>query len=263
MENANTIVFRSSGIGYLMAEPRNKTELLADTVKTNLIDIFLSAKYGRREEIKSKYLSKGNAREEDSITLLSRVTKIFFKKNETRLYNSFITGVPDLFTGELIHNAEETFDTKTSWSAHTFFRAKFAALNSMYEWQGQGYMWLTGAKQHTVAYCLVNGTADAIINEKRIASYEAGMLDRDGNETDVYIEKCKQIEINHIFDIEAFKKEYPYFEFHNDVNNWQWDIPFKDRVHTFTFKRDEEMIKRIQTRIRICRNWMNRELFNV
>lgn len=263
MENANKLVFRASGSGYLMTEPKNKNELLADMVKTHLIDVFLSAKYGRREEIKSKFLRKGNAREEDSITLFSRVHKKFFKKNTTRLTNEFVTGEPDLFIGESIYKAEETFDTKTSWSAHTFFRAKFASLNAMYEWQGQCYMWLTGAKKHTVAYCLVNGTADAIIAEKRIASYQPGMMDREGNETEALKEQCRQIEINHIFDIEAFRKEYPYFDFHNDVENWKWDIPFQDRVHTFTFHRDEEMIKRLTARIRLCRNWMNRELFKI
>lgn len=112
-------------------------------------------------------MEKGNACEEDSITALSRVTKILFKKNDIRLSNEFVTGEPDLFLGESIYNAERTDDTKTSWSAHTFFRAKNSELDKAYYWQGMAYMWLTGAKVHYVDFCLVNGTVEAILSEKR------------------------------------------------------------------------------------------------
>lgn len=263
VKNANQIIFRSSGSGYLMVESRNKKEIISDTTKTNLIDIFVSAVYGRREEIKSKFLKKGNACEEDAITLLSRVTKIVFKKNTQRLNNEFITGEPDLFIGKAIDDAEETFDTKASWSLHTFWRAKKGANNKNYYWQGQCYMMLTGAKKHTVAYCLVNGLASAIRSEKLMLSYEPGMLDKYGNEMPKYIELCKQIEINHIFDIELFKTHNPGFEFHNDITQWEHDIPIQERVHMVTYKRDMIAINSLITKIRICRNWMNRELFEL
>lgn len=263
MVDANSIIFRSSGSGYLMVEPKSKSETLSESTKTNLIDVFISAQYGRREEITSKFLRKGNACEQDAITLLSRVTKILFKKNETRLTNEYITGEPDLFLGKDIEHADETFDTKTSWSLHTFLRAEYSKLNSNYYWQGQCYMLLTGAKKHTVAYCLVNGLPLAIMDEKRKLSYQTGMLDEHGNESPEYIKQAKQIEINHIFDIELFKTHYPGFEFHNDIDKWEWDIPKEKRVHTFVFDRDEEDIARLKKRIREARNWMNRELFKI
>lgn len=263
IKNANKLVFRSSGSGYLMIDPKDKRDLISESTKTNLIDIFVSAVYGRREEIKSKFLHKGNACEEDSITLLSRVTKILFKKNSHRLTNDFVTGEPDLFTGESIENADETFDTKTSWSIHTFFRAKKSAANKMYYWQGQCYMWLTKAKRHHVCYCLVNGLPIAIMDEKRKLSYEPGMLDKDGNESEEYIKQCKQIEINHIFDIELFRKHHPFFEFHNDPDKWEWDIPMKERVYIVSYERNEAAIALLISKIRMCRNWMNRELFEL
>jgi hypothetical protein len=263
--NANEIKFRCSSLGHLMTDPREKAKKesgeLAETVKTHLVDVFVSAKYGRREEIMGKYLDKGNEREEDAITLVSRVTKRFYKKNTERLTNDYISGELDLFLGETVDNADETIDTKVSWSANTFFRAKNKPLDKMYEWQGVGYMALSGAKKHTVAYCLVNGTESAIANEKRILSYQNGMMDAGGNPSLEFIERCKQIEINHIFDLAAFQKEYQHYDFANDVSKWTYDIPMEERLFMISFQRDESEIERLYQRIRDCRNWMNENLF--
>lgn len=255
---ASNIKFRCSGLGYLKSGPREKKGEIQQGTKTHLIDCYVSAMYGRRKEIEGKMLDKGNGREEDSLTLLSRIHKRFYKKNDVRLTNDFISGECDIFIGDSIEMAEETIDTKTSWSANTFFRAKNEPLDEDYEEQGHGYMWLTGAKKHTVAYCLVNGLASAILDEKRRAAWKFGP---DPDKDIKYIEKCRQIEINHIFDMEAFKEENPWFEFHSDLSEWKWDIPMKDRLHTFTFERSEEAIERIKNRIIQCREWMDANLF--
>lgn len=256
---ADNILFRASSSGYLMA--KSKSETLSEGAKTHLIDVFVSEKYKRREEISSKYLEKGNECEEDSITLLSRISKIMYKKNTIRLRNKFVQGEPDLFLGAAIENADETIDTKSSWSAYTFFRSQKDKLNPLYYWQGQCYMWLTGAKKHTVAYCLVNGLADTIIQEKRLLSFKKGMLDFNGNPTEKFIDKCKQIEINHIFDLELFKKHNPYFEFDNDLNLWTYDIPKEERVFKFEFDRNEDDIIRLKNRIIDGRKYMNENLY--
>lgn len=255
------ILFRASSCGYLMVEPKLKSETLSEGTKTHLIDVFISTEYGRREEIDSKFLRKGHECENDAITLFSRVTKRLFKKNEERLSNSFVTGEWDLSiedNGIVL----ETIDTKTSWSLHTFLRSSNKKLDPMYYWQGQVYMWLTGAQKHTVAYCLVNGTAQAIMDEKRKLGYKQGMIDGAGNESDEFKEKCKQIEINHIFDLDLFKSHNPYFEFHNDINQWDYDIPKEKRVFQFLFERNEADILKLRDRIIECRKWMNVNLFN-
>lgn len=256
---ANHILFRASSIGYLMIDPRSKSESLSESTKTHLVDLFVSAKYGRREEIHGKYLDKGNEREEDSITLVSRINKVFYKKNNIRLQNDFVSGECDIYEGESIEKATHTLDTKTSWSAHTFFRAKNKELDKMYYWQGMCYMWLTGANKHTVAYCLVNGTEQAINNEKRQASYRSRSVDF---ETDhEYIESCKQIEINHIFDYDSFLRDYPHFDFHN-TESWKWDIPMEERIFQISFERDKIAIEKMKQRIIDCRIWMDENLFN-
>ena len=263
MNNANDIKFRCSSLGYIMTDARSKSEVISETAKTHCVDVFISAKYGRREEISGKFLDKGNEREEDAITLVSRLTKIFYKKNDIRLSNDFISGEPDLFLGKSIHQADETTDTKCSWSAHTFFRAQKEAINKNYYWQGMGYMALTGAKKHTLSYCLVNGTGSAIMNEKRILSYQDGMMDAAGNPSEIYKRKAAQIEVNHIFDLEAFKAEYPGFDFDSDISEWNYDIPMEERLYSVTFERNEEEIQKIYDRVSDCRKWIDANLFKM
>lgn len=232
---------------------------LGDTCKKELLKVYAQEKYGRYEEITSKYLAKGTEREEDAITLVSRLTKRFYKKNTERISNDFITGEPDLFIGESITNAEEILDTKCSWSLLTFLKAS----EKDYRDQMMCYMALTGAKKATVCYCLVNGTYSSIMNEKRLLSYQEGMTDAAGNPSDEYKSKCAQIEVNHIFDLEAFQKEYPHFEFDSDLSKWTYDIPMQERLFQVEIKRDEAEIQKIYDRVILCRNWMDANLFKV
>lgn len=241
---------------------------LSETCKKQLIKVFAREKYSRYEELKNKYLEKGNIREPEATTLLSLTKKTMFRQNRVRLQNDFITGEPDTFNGESIQNAEETLDTKCSWSLITFIEAQIEELNSDYEWQGHGYMWLTGAKKHTVAYCLVNGTFKYLNDQIRSIGWNMGILDGDVTQDTDYIEKIKQLERNHIFDINSFMKENPHYEPKNDVyfdgKNyvWDFDIPRENRIHMKPFLRDEEKLERIKERVVDCRSYMNKEFFN-
>jgi len=227
-----------------------------------LLDVFAEFKYGRKEEIKSKFLDKGNAREEDSITLYSRVTKTLFNKNAERLVNSFITGEPDLFIGQEIYKATEIIDIKSSFSLNTFLSSKHSPLDKGYVWQGHGYMMLTGAQKHTVAFCLINSPVNIIDDEKRRLAWKMGLIDTELSEE--YNEKCKQIELNHIFDFDAFVKECPHYAFHNTPEVLRSSsIPMKDRVHTKVVQRDDAAIKNIELKVELARKWMNENLFNV
>ena len=268
--NANEILFRCSSLGHLMTESRSKSEPISETTKTHLVDVYLSAVHHRREELRSKFIEKGNKREEDSITLLSRIEKRSYKKNGVRLTNEYITGEPDLYEGNDISTASLIIDIKTSWSAHTFFRTKMAQLSKNYYWQVMGYMMLSGAKKAKVAFCLVNGTVQAIEDEKRKAAYQYGI---DAESDPDYINECKQIERNHIFDIDAFKKENEYYDLKSEVDfsdsisparySWDYDIPMKDRVHIFEVEYDSVAVSSIVERIEQSRKWMNENLFKI
>lgn len=256
---AAEIFFRCSSLGHLMPGPREKEGTIQKGTITHLVDVYVSAVWKRRDDILNKYLEKGTVREEDSITLLSRVTKKFFKKNDQRLFNDWITGEPDIFQGAAISHADVTYDTKTSWSATTFFRAKNSPLDDDYYWQGMGYMDLTGAKEHNVAYCLVNSPANLISDEKYRLAKAMGVID--GKASDEYKKRCQQIEINHIFDMQHFIQENPGFDLDSDLKEWSHDIPMKQRVHIFNVKRDDAKIKAIHDRVDQCRKYMEETFF--
>jgi len=237
MENANEILFRCSSLGYLMTEPKSKSELISETTKTHLVDKFVSAKYGRETDISNRYTRKGLQVEEDSITLFSRVKKEFFKKNELTLSNGFISGTPDLFTGSIITEAETIIDIKSSWDIFTFFRATQDKLNKMYYWQLQGYMALTGAKSSKLSYCLVNTPEPLIFDEKNKLKWKMGVINPETDE--LFQQACDAIDKALIYD----------------------DIPLEERCVEIHIERNDEDIERLYKRIKDCRTYMNEVLF--
>ncbi len=291
--SADEILFRCSSLHALMSEGNNITEVqlakiaelstkdkrtekqeaelgrliykrdnpeLADTTKSHLVDVYVRNHYNRFDEINSKYLDKGNDVEEDSITVVSRITKTFFKKNERHLKNSFIMGTPDLFKGENVEIAKEIRDTKSSWNAFTFFRAKHKLLDSRYYWQGLGYMWLTGAKICHIDYCLNNTPYQLIESELRKESYNH--LNQD---TPAWIEL--QVISNHVYDRETFDKYIQQRGCFPNNSNAQAivdgfvEIPLNERHFVFTFNRNEADIIRLTERIINARKWMNTNLY--
>lgn len=290
--NADEIKFRCSSLGHLMADGNKITDIqlaelltleskekrtvnqeeklknlihkrdnpeLSEGVKTHLVDIFVSASYNRFSEVSAKQLDKGNDTEEDSITIVSCITGKLFKKNTETIQNEFIKGTPDLFTGESILDAETIRDTKSSWDAYSFFRAKYKPLNPLYYWQGTGYMALSGAKECSIDYCLNNTPVNLVRNLLIKESYN-----HDGR-TPAWIEL--QTIANHVYDKKTFDEYIEGFEVKiedqnaNAVYKGFVEIPLKERHFNFEFKRSESEIKRAYTRIKECREYMNKHLF--
>lgn len=254
------ILFHASSIGKLMSKPKDKTETIAATTKTHLLEVYAREKYGRVKEIKSKFLDKGNICEEDSITLLSRVSKKVYFKNDSRLINDFITGEPDLSDTSEILNCNEILDTKSSFDIHTFLSAKHSKIDPDYYWQGMSYLWLTGADLFTLCYCLVNSPVQTIMDEKRSLLYK---YPDDGSISyqEKHIERCKMVERNHIYDLQLFIKQNPNFDFDMNINEWNGDIPMNERVHKITVSRNDKDIELIKLKVIDCRTWMNTNLF--
>jgi hypothetical protein len=215
-----------------MVESRSKTEPLSETAKTHLIDVYVANRYGRQEDIQNRYVEKGLAVEEDSITLYSRVKKEFFKKNEDHLKNEWIKGTPDLYTGETIQNAETIIDIKSSWDIYTFMRTLTKDVNKLYYWQLQGYMDLTGAKSATLAYCLVDTPLQIIADEKRRLMWKMGVATE---ETPLFVEACEALDAAMTFG----------------------DIPIHERLIEFEIKRNDIDIMKMHTRVEECRKWLN------
>lgn len=266
MENADDLLFRCSSLGHLMKDPKTikakEAGELAEGVKTHLVDVYVAAMYERHEEISSKYLDKGNETEENSIDTVSRMTKKFFKKNETTLSNDFIKGTPDLFIGKDIYNATHIRDTKSSYSVYTFHRSISKELLDLYYWQVQGYMALSGAQVANVDYCLNNTPFNMIEAELRRESYKH----MEGN-TPNWIEL--QIIANHIYDRKSFDEFMERSGIHPIDENSKAivlgfvEIPLEKRWFTFEVKRNDEDIQRLYDRISQCRKWINKQYFDL
>jgi hypothetical protein len=217
--------FRCSSLGALLTEPRSKAEgILSETCKAELIKIYIKEVYGREKDITNKYVEKGLAVEEDSITLLSRVKQMYLQKNEIRYTNDYITGEPDI--------VKPLYDTKSCWDIHTFFAAKSKPLKRDYEYQLQGYMDLIGTNVGTVAFCLIDTPLGLIEDEKRRLLYKMNVV---SDQSPEYLEACEKLE-----------KEMTFR-----------DIPLEQRIHEVVVLRDETLITRIYGHLQQCRQWLN------
>lgn len=236
--NADNIKIRCSSLGAIMTDPRSGSGL-SETCKTHLTDVFISNRYGRNKDIISKAIVKGLKVEEDSITLFSRIKKIYFKKNEQTLENDFIKGTPDIFMGEEITKATRIIDIKSSYDIYTYFKSANGSLNKTYFYQLQGYMALTGAQSATLAYCLVNTPDRMIQDAKRKLSWQMGLIDSDIDND--YMAAAAEI----------------------DWQNTYEDIPLTERLFEIEIARDEAVIEKIYSRVIQCREYMNDKLFKI
>jgi hypothetical protein len=228
----NDIHIRASSVGYLMTEPQSKADkeagLLSKTAQKHLLDVYIAEKYGRKKDIQTKQMKKGIEVEQDSIDLLSMYLKMPFSKNEQRFTNDYITGFPDIIDNDRI------IDIKSSYDLWTFIGNIPDKLDSLYHWQMQSYMWLTGAKSAVIAYCLVN-TPESIIEQEKY--YMLKKMDVATEENPEYVKEAIKIEFNMSFD----------------------DISIDERVLMFNVSRNEDDILRIQQKVEKAREFL-REL---
>jgi hypothetical protein len=217
--NWNETLIRASSVGYLMTEPVTKADkeagVLSKTAQKHLIEVYIAEKYGRKRDIQTKQMKKGIEAEQDSIDLLSMYLKLPFSKNEERFKNDFITGLPDIINGDTI------IDIKSSYDLWTFLGNIPDKLDNLYYWQMQSYMWLTGTRKATIAYCLVN-TPESIIQQEKF--YLLKKMDVISEESPEFIKEAMKIEFNMTFD----------------------DISINERILTFNVNRNEDDILRIE-----------------
>lgn len=192
---------------------------LSEGAKTHLIDLYVSITTGRNTDIENKYIKKGNAVEEDAITLYSRIKKQMFRKNEEHLKNEFIMGTPDTFLGESIYNADFVPDMKSSWDLYTFYRTYTKELSRIYFWQDIGYQWLTGARKGSIAYCLVNTPQPLIDAEIKRIWYKIG---QPSESSDIFQDMVKEITSAMTYDDIPFKKRILEYEV-----EWSDEYPIK------------------------------------
>lgn len=231
----NKVKFRASSWGNLMTDPQTKADReagkLSKTCQAELVKIYNQEKYGRKKDITTKQIDKGILAEEDSITLLCRVDKKIYLKNQQRLENDFFTGHPDIFTGESILKAETVDDIKTSWDLDTFMPKLFADPETAYVNQLNVYFDLTGATGGFIAYCLVSAPESILFSEHE-------WLLRNGNFLSAESEDFKEAW--------AEKERLMVFD----------DIPIHERVIKQYVERDDELIQRMKDKVPRLRQFL-------
>jgi len=210
--------FRCSGLKHLMVNPKKKTELLSESTKTYLRDIYIKEVYGRDKGYQtiSKFTQKGTMVESDSLDLVEKVTGQKHFKNLKELNNDWIKGSPDIILKDSI------IDIKSNWDLWTYSGTDESKARSNYFYQVLGYMWLTNTKSGSLMFCLVN-TPDVLI-EDEIYRLKFKMDE----------EEAEKYRINYKFD----------------------DIPDEVKLKQFTYEFDDLAIELLKERIIASRSYL-------
>ena len=150
--------WRPSQLGKLMTNPRNKSEVLSETAKSEIRRIAKEDFFGYSSEIKTKPMIKGTDWEQDGIDLLNNVRFTKYTKNTIRVENEYMSGCCDILLDDLI------IDIKSSWSLDTFPATPSEGESSDYEWQGRAYMWLYDRPEFELIYTMYN-TPDELLTD--------------------------------------------------------------------------------------------------
>ena len=215
---------------------------LSDTAKTLVRKTWLKYEKGIYSQIKSKFLEKGIVKEEDSISLITEVEGVLYVKNEERINNEYFSGEADIVKD--FEDKRLIIDTKTSWSAETFFSAE-PTLD--YIVQGQIYMELFDAEEFQLKFVLVDTPENLVQREKDNAKwkyYSGDMTDTELDELENLMQPIyKQIERNMIFSTNP-------------------NIKKEECIKTFYFKRDREMYAKLVERAKLAREYYQTLLLN-
>ncbi len=222
MESKDLII-RCSALGSIMTNARSKSVALSQTCKSHIQERFNELEFGITDYWTNQYVQKGTSEEDVSLMMAQRVHKWeFMSKNEERFTNEFITGEPDAINDDFV------LEIKSSWSMKTFPMYAETNPNKGYEWQLQGYLWLTGKEVGYLSYCLVDTPEMLVIDELYRTARNQGFIDLPPK-----VEK--EIRDNHSFG----------------------HVPEHLRIKTFEIRRDEEKIEQIKERVNECRNYYN------
>lgn len=217
------LLFRCSSLGKLMTESRSKSEVLSETAKTYIQDVFKEKELGIYKDFSSRYTDKGIQMEDEAIQFASEVLNWdFVVKNETRFNNEWLTGEPDICTDNLLA------DIKCSWNGSTFPMFDSTLKNKDYFWQLQGYMMLTNHDTSELVYCLMNTPFEIVEDEVRREHWKLHLIDEDLDVRDA-------VQLSHNFD----------------------QIPSELRIKRFIVQKDEEAQAKIIERVKVARQYYN------
>lgn len=211
----------------VLHDKKNSPKGLPKGCKTYLKNWIKEQIYGRRKEVTSKYMEKGNQCEDEAIKMLMEHYQLPWNcKNEQYYENDYMTGTPDLVYQDIV------FDTKCSYDMSTFPLFE-DDIDRDYWWQLQAYMELLNINNSGLVYVLVNTPHHIVDSEIRNKTF--GMVDAQN----IAVEAERII------------------AYHNYDN-----IGMKYRLKRYDFQRDEQAMEAVKERVMMCRKYIN-ELIGV
>lgn len=243
---------KASRVKSLQRKEKGEDELSSGII-THLEDVFRAVFWRRKRHLSNKYLDKGLLVEQDILDLASQLDGEFYIKNGSRHKNDYLQGEWDNFQIK-IRDAKANYDMKTYDEAE---------LTSLYSWQIKGYSFiakdvfnLDHYPKGELMYGLVNNPLHHIQNETTRQFYAHG----NPSDTDEkWKEVRRQIERNMIFDIDIFRRDYPHYQFENEILDF--DVPAIFRLKKFEVETTNEDIEHIKRRVLMCRIYLcNKEI---
>jgi hypothetical protein len=213
-------------------EPMRGNLSLPPGCKSFLIKKYITEKYNRIQEIDDFSMVKGITMEDTSIQLYNEKNGTNHVKNKKKIENDHLTGIPDIFEGESIYEAEQVIDIKTPYDIFSFLKSVEEPLTNAHYWQIQGYMAITNAKTGIIAFCLTNTPTWMGDDEKR---------------------KLRAKWMGH----PQFDKLIKIGEQRIDRNMNYDDIPVKEKVISVKVDRDEAAIDKIYQKVEMCRQFLS------
>lgn len=223
-------IARASQMGDLMTNPRSKSEILSETAKKSVQKSVLFDKYGITDDISSKPIDKGIQLEPEGIEHASRVLGWFdVESSKKRMINEFFTGEPDVLTPTILA------DIKCSYSGLTFPWFADEIPTAGYFFQLQVYMELSGHRTSELVYVLLDTPEQMVLDEINRKVWKMLPDPRFANHSQSEIELIADEEIRRM---------------HNFGH-----IPIEKRVKKFVVDYDADVIKAMQERVTLCREY--------
>jgi len=229
-EIADSFKIRASATLDIMAESKVKGKISVGA-QTYCKKWLKEKLFNRRDELKNKYVGKGNATEEDGFTLMATELNLgMVYKNTERKENEWMTGECDLF----LHG--NVYDNKASWSLDTFpmFENK---IDPKYWNQLQTYGCLWNVKNLNLCYTLNDLDDESVYNAIKWEESQ-----------DKRYEIVKRL----VYTNESFER-LKSLHFYDSKLNTFVEIPDEKRIKHYAFERDDEHVEKIKTRVEQCR----------
>lgn len=232
-------------LGDLIAKRDAKPKLLK-TAQNLLDEIFQEVVFGRTKEVKTKYMDKGIAQEEKSLTLYTSVTGNLLIKNERNYQNDWFTGTPDNTQGMIR-------DIKTCWDYSTFPMHDTEIKKKDYLCQLNVYMDLTGLDKAELVYCLVDTPFSMIDDELRRVGWDVGATSTDSIPRELKVETVQNL-------IYTEQGLIEYCHQSSDIE-LDWFTDFKEirpenRLKVFETYRDGKLLEQMRTQVELARDYL-------